>query len=119
MIQFWTGADDAELDVLVHALTIDFDEHRRNCRACQPCDWPARWKKHKAACRVCDGLAPLTFGTACEERDRLREHNKTCPACSGPCPHLRAAIAEVLEWREARALLSKAEHLRAELESAA
>ena len=114
----WTAADAAELDVLLLALVFDYWEHREKCAACRPCDWPDRWKKHKASCRVCDGLAPLTFGTACEKRDQLREHNKTCPACSGPCPHLRRAIGEVCDWREARILLSRAEALRARLEAA-
>ena len=32
----WTEADAAELDVLVHALVVDYFEHRKRCLACQP-----------------------------------------------------------------------------------
>ena len=49
------------------------------------------------------------------------EHRDRCRAClsraepgSLPCPHLRTAIKEVVDWRDARALLSRAEALRAE-----
>jgi len=69
----WTAADDAELDVLVHALTSDYFEHRRRCRAC-----------------------------------RLE------PGAPYPCPHLQAAVREVVDWRDARGLLSRAEALRAQ-----
>jgi len=73
-VTFWTEADQAELDVLLHALTSGYVGHRQRCAQC---------------------------------------------AGPEPCPHVRRAIAEVLEWREARALLSRAEALRAELEAAA
>jgi hypothetical protein len=33
---FWTDADEAELDVLVHTLVVDFFEHRERCSACRP-----------------------------------------------------------------------------------
>jgi hypothetical protein len=33
---YWTPADQAELDVLVHGLVTDYSEHRQRCRACQP-----------------------------------------------------------------------------------
>lgn len=108
----WTPADGAELDVLVHTLTFDYEEHRAKCRACRPCAWPDRWRAHKRSCRVCQGDAPLTFGTDCYARVRFLEHTAGCPSCSGPCPHLRAAVAVVVDWRNARALLSKAEALR-------
>jgi hypothetical protein len=62
----WTQADQAELDVLLHALAADWFKHRPTCNA-------------------------------------------------DPCPHIQQAIAEVLDWREARALLSQAQALRAEL----
>jgi hypothetical protein len=67
--EFWTEADSAELDVLLHALVNGYFEHRERCRICLS-----------------------------GER---------------PCPHLQAAIREVVEWREARLLLSRAEGLRA------
>ena len=35
-----------------------------------------------------------------------------------PCPRLQAAIAEVVDWLEARVLLSRAEALRREVEEA-
>jgi hypothetical protein len=38
------------------------------------------------------------------------KHRPTCDL--EPCPHLIEAIAEVMEWREARILLSKAQALR-------
>jgi hypothetical protein len=53
------------------------------------------------------------------------EHRERCRACrpdarpSIPCPHLRVAISEVLDWRAARVLLSRAQALRAELEERA
>jgi hypothetical protein len=114
----WTAADQAELDVLVHALVFDYFEHRERCEACQPCDMPALWDAHKAACDVCQGLAPLTHGTYCWAREQLREHFRSCPRCL-PCPSLQAAIREVVDWREIRLLRSRAEALRAELEERA
>lgn len=112
----WTQADQAELDVLLHALTTDYDKHRRACKACQPCPELEGWREHEAECRACHGDAPLTFGAPCERRRQFLEHDTSRCSCL-PCPHLRQAIAEVLEWREARALLSRAEALRAELEA--
>jgi hypothetical protein len=54
------------------------------------------------------------------------EHRRRCRACatsgepgSLPCPHLQAAIAEVVAWRDARLLLSRAEGLRREIEERA
>jgi hypothetical protein len=114
----WTAADAAELDVLVWALTTDYHEHRQRCEACQPCPEPERWQAHKAACRVCQGKAPLTYGTDCIARDGFQEHFRSCPRCL-PCQHLQKAVAEVVEWREARILLSRAEALRANLEERA
>jgi hypothetical protein len=35
-VAFWTAADQAELDVLVHALVAGYFEHRGKCRACRP-----------------------------------------------------------------------------------
>ncbi len=117
----WTEADQAELDVLVHALAADFEVHRQLCRACpaEPCPRYEAWLAHKADCLVCDGSnhpwwkrhAPLTYGWRCEWRERFLVEHRDCVRCL-PCPHLQAAIAVVVEWREARALLSRAEWLR-------
>jgi hypothetical protein len=44
------------------------------------------------------------------------KHKPRCASCAAgypPCPHVRTAIEVVVEWREARALLSRAQHLRA------
>ena len=116
----WTDADAAELDVLVHALAFDFWEHRKRCEACQPepCPRYEAWLEHKAGCKICEGLAPLTFGWDCPWRRRFLEEHHDCVRCL-PCPQLVAAIAEVIDWRESRLLLrSRAEYLRAEHESA-
>jgi hypothetical protein len=43
-------------------------------------------------------------------------HRESCAACAAgypPCPAVRAAVERVLEWREARILLSRATWLRA------
>jgi hypothetical protein len=116
----WTHADQAELDVLVHALVFDYWEHSKRCGACQPgpCPELEAWNQHEAACDACQGNAPLTYGPPCPDwRARRLEHGAVCARCN-PCPHLQRAIVEVLEWREARALLSKAEALRvAQIES--
>ena len=112
------GADEAELAVLVYALVAGYAEHRASgCRACdpEPCPGLGAWQAHKAGCRVCQGDAPLTFGWSCRVRDRLLADHRGCARCL-PCPHPQRAIAEVLDWREARLLRSRAEALRAEHE---
>jgi hypothetical protein len=129
----WTQADEAELDVLVHALAFDYWEHRKHCEACRaasvrgvhirhhcddirpdPCDELEAWFVHRDGCAACQQRAPLTFGPPCPDwRDRRLEHGRTCRRCT-PCPHLQAAIHEVVDWREARILLSQAEALRIE-----
>jgi hypothetical protein len=48
--------------------------------------------------------------------DGWQKHRRTCQL--EPCPHLQAAIREVCDWREARALRSKAEALRTERDAA-
>lgn len=115
----WTAADQAELDVLLHALTVGLATHRELCRACrpEPCPTLAAWRAHEAGCRACQGDAPLTHGPRCDDHRRFVEHGATCVKC-GPCPHLQAAIADLMDWREARVLLSRAQALRtvAELE---
>ena len=111
-MSFWTPADRAETDVLVHAVAFDYFEHRKHCDACQPCPELAAWREHKAGCPACLGYAPLTYGAPCERHDRFLEHNRRgCARCL-PCPHLQAAIREVCDWRDARLLLSKAQALR-------
>jgi hypothetical protein len=60
--------------------------------------------------RLVDGV--FAHRTGCE----------TCAAGDLPCPHVRAAIEAVVEWRDLRVLLSRAEWLRArqdELDQAA
>ena len=59
----------------------------------------------------CQQLAPLTFGPPCPERRRFLDEHGECVRCL-PCAHLQAAIREVVDWREARLLLSTAEALR-------
>jgi hypothetical protein len=112
---WWTPADQAELDVLVWALVSDYETHRQLCRACrpEPCPRYDAWLAHEADCRACQGHAPLTYGPPGVERRRFLDEHRDCVRCS-PCPHLQRAIAEVVEWREARMLLSCAEHLRVE-----
>jgi hypothetical protein len=109
----FTAADQAELDVLSHALGFDYFEHRERCDACRPdpCPRHTAWLDHKAGCRICEGLAPLTFGWSCSWRERFPVEHRDCVRCL-PCPHLQRAIAEIVEWREARLLLSRAQALR-------
>ncbi len=116
---WWTAADAAELDVLVHELARSYSEHRERCAACQPGDCPEllAWRDHLAGCKPCQGDAPLTYGPPCPRRREFVEHGATCPRCN-PCPALREAIEAVLDWREARELRSRAEFLRAEREAA-
>jgi hypothetical protein len=45
--------------------------------------------------------------------DGWDKHRRSCQL--EPCPHLREAIREVVDWREARILLTRAETLRAQL----
>lgn len=50
---------------------------------------------------------------------RVREHRERCSHCEAakrtgfPCPAVGEAIETMLDWRRGRALLSRAEHLRA------
>ena len=111
--------DQAELDVLLHTLTTDYEAYRQKCEACQPCDVLGAWRAHRIECKACRGDAPLTYGPPCKRRANWLEHNRRgCKRCV-PCASLRAAIAEVLDWREARALLSRAQALRAQIEARA
>jgi len=116
----WTAADQAELDLLVHALAFDYSEHRKRCPACrpEPCPVLEAWREHRALCRACAGDAPLTFGGPCERKPAFIAHGDSCARCK-PCPHLQTAIREVGEWREARILLSRAQALRAIQDEAA
>jgi hypothetical protein len=113
--EWWTAADGAELDVLVWALVSDYETHRQLCRACrpEPCARYEAWLAHEAECLACRGRAPLTYGPPCPQRRRFLDEHRDCVRCL-PCPHLQRAIAEVVEWRDARMLLSRAEALRVE-----
>ena len=113
---WWTVADSAEMDVLVWELVRGYFEHRARCEACnpaEPCPIYLEWTEHLASCRGCRGDAPLSFSACPGRRAAFVAHGETCRRCNS-CPALRAAIEVVMEWREARALLSRAEHLRAE-----
>jgi hypothetical protein len=114
---FWTAADQAELDTLAHALASDFAEHRRHCESCnpEPCPLYAAWLEHKAGCRICEGLAPITHGWSCPARERFLVEHRGCVRCL-QCPRLLAAVRELCDWREFRLLLSRAEALRAQLD---
>ena len=108
----WTDADEAELDVLLWALSFDYFEHRERCPACRcasirgvhisrtggdirpdPCPVLEAWLAHKDDCRICE-LAPLTFGWDCPQRRRFLDEHHDCARCL-PCPQLVAAIAVV------------------------
>lgn len=109
----WTEADGAELDVAIYELVRCFDRHRQTCPHYQPCETLARYRVHRETCLVCEGLAPLNHGARCAVHDLFIAHADGCVQCT-PCPHIKEAIAAVLDWREARILLSRAHHLRAE-----
>lgn len=50
--------------------------------------------------------------------DGYQTHRQQCARCADeypPCPHVGKAIQEIVDWRTARTLLSRAEHLRAQL----
>lgn len=117
--EFWTEADQAELDVLVWALAGGHAEHRKWCRVClpEPCPEYEAWIHHEAGCQACQGGAPLAFGPPCERHSAFVKHGQECPRCN-PCPHLREATDVVSSWLEARVLLSRAEALRAQLRGA-
>jgi hypothetical protein len=112
---FWGPADAAELDVLVYGLVDWYFAHREACEACSPdpCRRYAAWLAHVDQCRICEGRAPLTFGWTCPERRRFLDEHRDCVRCA-PCPHLQRAIAVVVEWRDVRVLLTRAEALRVE-----
>lgn len=107
----WSAADSAELDVLLHEIVTRFDEHRRTCPHHQPCEILAAYRRHKETCLCCQGDYPLTHGWQCSARDAFIEHGAGCAACN-VCPHIKLAIAAVMDWREGRILRSKAEELR-------
>ena len=114
----WTEADDAQSLVLIRALTFDYCEHRRSCPTCLACPELEAWRDHLNQCRACQGEAPLTFGPPCERRRQFLHHDKARCSCL-PCPHVVAAVREVVDWHEARPLLSHAEALRAQHETRA
>ncbi len=112
---WWTDADAAELDVLLHELSVGYFEHRARCEACspEPCPVLVSWRSHIEECPACRGDAPLTFGPPCQRKRRFIDHGRDCVRCN-PCPSLRLAIELVVQWREAREFRSRAEWLRAE-----
>jgi hypothetical protein len=112
---WWTSADQAELDVLLHELTSGYCEHRERCTVCQPGDCPelVAWREHLDECLACRGDAPLTHGLPCSRRHEFIALGDKCVRCN-PCPSLRLAIELIAEWREARELRSRAEWLRTE-----
>jgi hypothetical protein len=57
MTAFWTDADAAELDVLVHALVFDYFEHRKHCAACKPglCHEFEAWRTHRRRAALARG----------------------------------------------------------------
>jgi hypothetical protein len=112
----WTEADAAEQEVLIFEVCRGyFDDHRERCAYCQPggCPQLVAWREHLDKCPACRGDAPLTYGSPCKRKREFIDHGDNCKRCN-PCPYLRRAIEAVVDWREARALLSRAEYLRAE-----
>ena len=114
----WTAADAAELDVLTHELVRSYWQHRELCEACnpEPCKVLAAYQAHEAGCLNCkNGVTFETsfYGPPCWIRLHWLSHGDGCKKCN-PCPHVKKAIAAVLDWRQARELLSRAEELRLE-----
>ena len=107
----WTEADDAESVVLVRAAAFDYSEHRKTCPTCRPCPELESWRSHLKQCRACQGDAPLTFGPPCERRRHFLEHDKANCNCL-PCPHVVEAVRQVVDWHEARQVLSHSQALR-------
>lgn len=113
---WWTEADAAELDCLVRELVDGIFEHRQRCASCARVLAASRaadaWRGHRDECGACKGDAPLTFGPPCSHGQALRERIGNVIAC----PHIRAAIEVVTDWRTRRELLSRARWLRLEQE---
>ena len=114
----WTAADASELDVLTHELAGSYAEHRKRCEACdpEPCPVLTAYRAHREGCWNCaNGVTyeTATYGPPCRIRLDFLAHGDACKRCN-PCPYLKSAIAVVIDWRESRALLSRAESLRLE-----
>ena len=113
---WWTEADGAELAALVAELLHLLATHERTCRTCRALAEPCRLRP-KVAQDPYD-LAPLTAppGFYVARRERLTEHDATCPTCRdgrpGYCAAVGEAIAVALDWRWRRGLLSRAQWLR-------
>lgn len=123
MSQWWTAADSAELDVLVHELSKGAEQHRASCAACkpEPCAFLTSYLEHRETCWKCENsikLATATYGEPCPRYAEFVAHSDACARCN-PCPGMTKAIKIVVEWRDGRALLSRAESLRRALEEAA
>jgi hypothetical protein len=112
---WWTDADQAELDLLLHELTVGYDAHRARCSACQPGDCPVfvAWREHLTVCLECLGDEPLTHGPPCPRKRRFIDHGRDCARCN-VCPSVSLAVELVLQWRVGRELRSRAAWLRAE-----
>jgi hypothetical protein len=112
---WWTAADSGEMDALVWELCRSYFEHRQRCRSCSPFPCPVltRWRSHLEECKACRGDAPLTYGLPCERYHEFIAHGDSCRRCN-PCPALRTAIEVIVDWRDTRELLSRAEFLRGE-----
>jgi hypothetical protein len=109
---WWSDADQAELDVLWWELVGAVHDHE--CEACQRCPTAEEWLAHKRSCWACSNA--IKFETAacrapCSRYLERLDHIVTCPACSS-CSRVTAAIEAVVNWRHARVLRSRAEHLR-------
>jgi hypothetical protein len=98
-----------------HRAAAGDEDHRERCAYCRPGDCPelVAWREHLNGCRACRGDAPLSYGSPCHRKREFIDHGDECKRCN-PCPYLRRAIEAVVDWREARALLSRATYLRAE-----
>ena len=112
-LSFWTAADAAELDILVHEAVRLAEEHRARCEACKPGDCPeyVAWRQHLEVCAACRGDAPITYGPPCSSHAQFVAHGDSCPCCN-PCPTLTRLVEIVIDWRDGRVLRSKAEWLR-------
>ena len=97
-----------------HALVFDFWTHREHCEACrpEPCPRYEAWLEHKAGCRRARARA-AHVRMAVPRAPTVPRRAPRLSALSA-VPGLKRAISEVMDWRTARQLLSRAEALRAE-----
>ena len=82
-LTYWTAADAAELDILVHEAVRLAEEHRARCEACKPGDCPVRRvAQHLEVCAACRGDAPITYGPPCSSRAQFVAHGDSCVAAT-------------------------------------